>query len=635
MPSDDNGIADDGRLGAGVVVTEVAGQQQHQLSSRRTRAATVFRGLTLLPSSDGDEEEVQEQQEEEQQQGESGPSMPPSPSQQRQRRRHNSSNLFLPGLHVVAHVLSPLRRALVHFHVSRGDNSGAGEKGDGDFGTLETRTLQAFGRLFQEMMMAVVAVTPATSQAQTAQTDGATIDGNIDGTDDDGSGKNDNDGDNDDSSATSSSPPAVDAGNFLDILTEFCVAHGIPTDPPDATAALQTLLEVVRVCTSTLPVTSRLWAALLDECGMGLIARKTVVGRLDGGNNEGKSSSNEIVQRTRKESCILYCPLPVPLGGGGGNNDSNNDSNGGVGGETNGRATSLAEALEKYCSRQPILNNNDNNNDDFASQPYDFEVRIPSSSSTTPSTTAGGTGEAGSSTNNTRGRWQVTSSLQFTSLPAYLFLGIQRRGVGTTVEEGTTTSTGGGGFDYAELEVPPLLDMSRLCAPQRPLPQPSSSLYRLVGGILLDEGDYVAVLRDEDVKDDENENAWKLMETDEVIPMSQGDVLDFLKGGDGTNTGGGDDNRSDSEHHDGDGDGDGDDENDEGSCSAAPAAPCGTLAVYRRVTAGDNNNKNNNNIDPDGEVMNRLLSDIILSEVSGTVDSEVDYYYYEEEVIEE
>ena len=95
-------------------------------------------------------------------------------------------------------------------------------------------------------------------------------------------------------------------------------------------------------------------------------------------------------------------------------------------------------------------------------------------------------------------------------------------------------------------------------------------------------------VKEKDDSDDEDDEAWKLLETEEVIPMSETDVLEFLKGEGG----------------------------------AEGDAPCGTMAIYRRVDH-DCHDK-----------MNQLLSDIIISQVSGTLISNADFYV-EEEIIED
>ncbi|KAL3912258.1 MAG: hypothetical protein SGARI_001256 [Bacillariaceae sp.] len=59
-----------------------------------------------------------------------------------------------------------------------------------------------------------------------------------------------------------------------------------------------------------------------------------------------------------------------------------------------------------------------------------------------------------------------------------------------------------------------------------------------------------------------------------------------------------------------------------GEGGAEGDAPCGTMAIYRRVDPECHNE------------MNQLLSDIIISQVSGTLSSTADFYI-EEEIIED
>ena len=52
-------------------------------------------------------------------------------------------------------------------------------------------------------------------------------------------------------------------------------------------------------------------------------------------------------------------------------------------------------------------------------------------------------------------------------------------------------------FDRAELAVPPTLDLYKLCAKSNN--NNNNVTYELVGGVLYDDGDYVAVLKDPSV----------------------------------------------------------------------------------------------------------------------------------------
>jgi hypothetical protein len=334
-----------------------------------------------------------------------------------------------------------------------------------------------------------------------------------------------------------------------------------------------------------LPVTNQLWGALLDQAGLGLIAKQSLVGR-------HLEPSGDILQRTKKEKCMLWCPLDLPY------HDYRDKDN-----------KSLQQLLDEYCSKQPYEGPTTTTNTtkkkkkyyDFDKQPFDFEVRIPSFGGTTSSVS--------SSTASTEEKWTTTRSFQFTTLTAYLFLGIQRRRKSQQSNDNNGYNEDDSNFNHAELVIPATLNVTKLCDPSE-IPKSTSKEYELVGGVLYDEGDYVPVLRDESraaasktaagaaankTKDsvgedddaDEDDEAWKLLETEEVIPMSESDVLEFLKG--------------------------------EGE---AGDAPCGTMAIYRRKDAACH------------EEMNQLLSDIIISQVSGTLKSNADFYY-EEEIIED
>jgi len=310
-----------------------------------------------------------------------------------------------------------------------------------------------------------------------------------------------------------------------------------------------------------------------------------------------------LLQRTKREKCILWCPLELPFYNTNNNNTINNNHH---------QITSLPQLLEQYCSKQPYTSiaptpkNNKKkkkNKDyyDFDKQPFDFEVQIPS---------FGGVTEQNTDLN----KWSTTRSFQFTTLTAFLFLGIQRQPKADNVDNDTEDDNQN--FNHTELVIPAILDVSKLCDPSA-IPKSVNKEYELVGGVLFDEGDYVPVLRDEgrlamataaksttdnqkkkenspqddnedDDEEEEDEEAWKLLETEEVIPMSQSDVLEFLKG----------DNEAEGE------------------------APCGTIAIYKRKDKACH------------DEMNQLLSDIIISQVSGTLNSNADFYI-EEEIIED
>jgi hypothetical protein len=480
-------------------------------------------------------------------------SLPPSDNNEDSATSPHSPH-FLAALQVMAHVLAPLRKALVHFYMTC-------RKRDVAELPLEWRTLMAMGKLFQETVAPPSGLGDASVSLATTASSSSSASSN-------------NNNNNNDTDEPQNVP--VSTQHLYPILEECLAKHHKTMRPADATQALQILLEIVQICTRNMPVTNQLWGALLDQCGLGLIAKQSLVGRK-------ATADGEILQRTKRDMCMLWCPLDLPFP------------------KTNSETTTtLPLLLDQYCSKQPYAGNNNNkkkkknkNYYDFDKQPYDFEVKISTF------------GDISSSSNDSHAstdseRWKTTRSLQLTTLTAFLFLGIQRRrqpkeeenGSGSGNDENTS-------FNNAELAIPLTLDVSKLCDTTA-ISKKENKMYELVGGMLYDEGDYVPVLRDEgraakrekksDLDDDEEEEedneAWKLLETEEVIPMSESDVLEFLKG--------------------------------EGSGDA----PCGTMAIYRRVDTACQ------------DEMNQLLSDIIISQVSGTLTSTADFYI-EEEIIEE
>jgi hypothetical protein len=469
---------------------------------------------------------------------------------------------FLAALQVMAHVLAPLRKALVHFYMTCRKR---------DLATLpvEWQTLMALGRLFQETVAPPSGMGDAsTSVATTASSSSST------------SSKDNNNDHNNDTDEPQNIP--VSTQHLYPILEECLIKHHKTTQPVDATQALQLLLELVQICTRHLPVTNQLWGALLDQCGLGLIAKQSLVGR------KADARGEILLQRTKRDMCILWCPLELPLAP---SYQENIETN---------ATTTLPQLLERYCSKQPYISTNSKkkkkkkNYYDFDKQPYDFEVKIP---------TFGSNDKSSSANTSVAEKWKTTRSLQLTTLTAYLFLGIQRRqnkaddNNKNNIDERNDESSNISSFNHAEVLIPLTLDVSKLCDTTA-IPKTVNKVYELVAGILFDEGDYVPVLRDEgrvekkvvgekEGNDEEDDEAWKLLETEEVIPMSESDVLEFLKGEGG-----------------------------------AGDAPCGTMAIYRRVDPACQ------------DEMNQLLSDIIISQVSGTFTSTADFYI-EEEVIEE
>lgn len=397
------------------------------------------------------------------------------------------SSHFLAALQVIAHVIDPLRKALIHFYFLTNREQGVEKK-------LEWVTLRALGRVIKELISAPVQ-------------DGESI-------------KEDDAGGDDGSEDDIPSIP-VDATELYHALEPTLKQYGKSVEPKNATEALQTLLEIIQKCARTLPMTGHLWVAMLDLAGLGLMGKSYIVGKCP------LIEDGQILQRTQKETIMEWCPLVLT------------------------KKDSLEEALKEYCSRKP-------HNYDFDMKPYQFEVRIPLLS---PQQVA----MDGMDTSN----WTTTKSILYSELTSYLFFGIDR--------VNPTTGT----FDETEVIIPKNLDLRKYC--ERTVKGPTQ--YELVGGVLHDEDDYVALLKNPNVNDPDDENAWMLMESEEIIPMTESDALDFLKG------------------------------EDEG-------APCGTILAYRRCDNGQ----------PD---MKRLLSDIIISQVSGSLDSADTGFYYEEEVIED
>lgn len=234
----------------------------------------------------------------------------------------------------------------------------------------------------------------------------------------------------------------------------------------------------------------------------------------------------QVLQRTKNEALILACPYVIPSFG------------------EKVESTSLDKILKEWCAKQQ-------HEYDFDTESFDFEVTIPVFSK----------GEA-----NAEG-WTVTRTLRFDVLNGYLFVGLSRLD-----DKGEPNET--------EIEFPQKLDLSKLCTSD----VTGSKEYELYGGVLYDDGDYVAVLKNVSIEDPGEEGAWQLMESEEIIPMEEGDILEFLKG-----------------------------EGGEG--------PCGTLAVYRSCNESIH------------KKMDQILSDIIISHVSGVLNTKSDYYY--EEVIED
>lgn len=389
------------------------------------------------------------------------------------------SQHFLAALQLIAHAVSPLRKALIQFYLIAKNHPGKVlEK-------IEWKTLFVIGKILKELITPPIPL------------------------EDD---ENDDDEEEDE--------PPVDPTELYQVL-EACLEHFKKTkEPKDATEALQILLESIQRCARALPLTSHLWVAMLDEAGLGLMARANIVGKCP------LIEDDLMLQRTQKETILEWCPVVLP------------------------KRDSLEDALKDHCFRRPHTY-------DFDTKPYQFEVRIPLFQK--PDETV------------ETSDWTTTITLSYTTLTSYLFFGIDRYHKVSENKKGK--------FDGTCVEIPKILNLTKYCEKNLK----GSKEYQLVGGVLHDEGDYVALIKNLSIEDPDDEDAWKLMESEEIIPMTESDALDFL-GGEDEDT------------------------------------PCGTVLVYQRC--GDQTE------------MKQLLSDIIISQVSGTLDAEHEVYY-EEEVIEE
>ena len=396
-----------------------------------------------------------------------------------------ASRYFLPALQVIAHSIAPLRKALIHFYFLSKSKT---------LERIEWRTLQAFGQVCQAL------IAPSS---------------------------------NDEESSTDA--PPVDPTQFYKELVVCLKTFESNLQPKDATEALQILMTTIQRCCRALPITSQLWSALLDAAGLGLILKQSIVGRCI------LEEDGQILQRTKKESIMMWCPwvLPKPR-------------------NTPASKISIDRAIQECCAKQSF-------DYDFDQSPYDFEVRIPLLTRTI-------------SDEKDTSNWVTTIALNFSSLTTYLFLAIPRLD-----EDSGALKT------PEEWKIPKRLDVSKLCVKELFKEKVGNTKYELIGGILHDgEEDYVAVVRNPSVEDPEDDDAWKLMESEEIIGMAESDVFDFLQG-----------------------EGEGD--------------PCGTVLVYQRC--GE---------EPHQE-MNQLLSDIVLSQISGKLEYSGTNaeFYYEEEMIDD
>jgi hypothetical protein len=209
------------------------------------------------------------------------------------------SQHFLAALQVIAHALTPLRKALIHFHLTCRNKT---------LEVPEWMFLQGMGKFFQSLIAKDDTAVDPTDLYQLLEARLLL------------KNKNDTQNNND------------------------------PTKrimPRNATHAVQLLLETIHECSRTLPVTSNLWSALLDMEGMGLIARQSIVGK------QPSQDQKEILQRTKRDSCIMWCPLNLEA------------SSSSASSTTTKAYKSLPEALQGYCQKQT-------HSYDWDKQPFDF-----------------------------------------------------------------------------------------------------------------------------------------------------------------------------------------------------------------------------------------------------------------------
>jgi len=495
---------------------------------------------------------------------------------------------FLAALQLIAHVMVPLRKALVHFYVSYRNK---------DVQKLEWLTLLAFGRLFRDL------ITTHNSGASSVMSGNSSVDN---------------------TAGAEANLPAVSTERFFPALYSCLVKHELEKQPKDATEALHVLLDCLNACTKTVPVTNQLWSALLDKACLGLIVSQSLVGR----QKQTKDDQKEVLQRSMKEQVIMWCPhvlnigdisrikLPPPP------NKVDEE------GESEAPIPNLQQLIEEEFKKRP-LSTTSRAYYNFDKKHYDFEVEIPTKFLDKSS--------SNESSSNPDENWITTRTMQLASLTGYLFLGIDRK-----QKSDDQNGTAGPKIDRSELEIPSTLNLTKLLkkSGNHTPTLPSTAVYELVGGALYDEGEYIAVLKDDHevivaeerrastiiqnglenivdpsngsiTDDDDEEETWKLMESEETIGMSESDVLEFLKG-EGNNDDEGSDN---------------DEEEDFG--------PCGTLAVYKLKIPPSNTKQTI------FDEMNQLLSDIVIAQVSGKMSrtSQTDFYIeeevYEEEIIED
>ena len=501
--------------------------------------------------------------------------LPPSTPEEDGKAIQEYSPHFLAALQLLAHTMIPLRKVLVHFYISYRNK---------DVTKLEWLTLLSFGRLFRDL------ITNHSSSGNSVLSGGS------------GSNNPGSVGGASESNSNVGDLQLVSSDRFFPILYTCLLKHDLNQKPKDVTEAIRVLIDCLKCCSRTLPVTNQLWSALLDKACLGLIASQTLVGRRK---IESKEQT-EVVQRSHTEQVILWCPHVLSM------DDIARIPKSTTVDDDDETVPTLHQLLEADFKKRPLATTS-RTYYDFDKKSFDFEVQIPTKFLGPKEVDDDlKTNEEGNS--STSELWKTTRSMQFASLPGYLLLGIDRNPTTpppTTDDDEPKTVK----IDRAELAIPATLDLSKLCSKKHTSQLPKEAIYELVGGALFDEGEYIAVLKDFGVVDETNDKSspaddsddedetWKLMESEETIPMSESDVLEFLKG-------------------EGADDDDSDDDEDNG--------PVGTLAIYKLKTPSTGTCV--------FDEMNQLLSDIVISQVSGSLNSKTDYYIeeeFEEEIIED
>jgi len=541
---------------------------------------------------------------------------------------------FLAALQLTAHVLIPLRKALIHFYVSYRSK---------DVQKLEWLTLLAFGRLFRDLITASNG--SSSNSVMSGGTSSSANTGSVSAINND---------------VDPSLLQPVSSERFFPVLYTCLLKHDLERWPKDATEAIGVLLDCLKCCSRTLPVTNQLWSALLDKACLGLIARQSLVGR----RKQETKDQKEVLQRSYTEQVILWCPHALPIGDTeriptstpipisippptpkngskekDNNGDSNDDDDSNDDSNDEKNVPTLLQLMDAEFRKRP-LSTTSRKYYDFDKKSYDFEVEIPTKfldeKEKILMNNNNNDNENSENEKKTIEKWTTTRSMQFASLTGYLFLAIDRTlppkadaDADDDKHKNKNKKQSKNKIDRTELSIPSILDLTKLCSKKNnksnSMTMPKEAVYELVGGALYDEGEYIAVLKDfaavaaaeekkshnnknnaDDSNDEDEDETWKLMESEETIPMSESDVLEFLKG----------------EGIDADDDADDSDEDDE------EYGPCGTLAVYKLRSPPSSTTTTI------FDEMNQLLSDIVISQVSGSLSSKTDFYI-EEEVFEE